>query len=237
MRPVNLLPESSRRHRPSGKLGGSAYAVVGLLAVLLAMAVAYVLTTNDISDKEGKIATAEAEAAEARQRAGSFSAFSGFAQIKEARLASVRDRAAVRFDWERLMREVSHVIPDDVWLLDMSASTAPQDASGGAATTTPGTAAPLNPSLTLSGCAKGQPSVAALMVRLRKLHRTEDVQLTESGRQDPTEGEGATDGAASSGDSCVSDRYRFAVTVSFSAPNPAEEAAGGAVPAALGGGS
>jgi Tfp pilus assembly protein PilN len=237
MRAVNLLPESSRPHRPSGNLGGSAYAVVGALAVMLVMAAAYVLTTNDISDKQSKIAAAEAEAAEARQRAGSFTAFSNFAQIKEARLATVRDLAAVRFDWERLMREVSHVIPDDVWLLDMTASTAPQDASGGAAATTPGAPAPLSPSLTMSGCAKGQPSVAALMVRLRKLHLAQDVQLTESGREDPAQGAGATDAAVASSGTCLGNRYSFNLTVSFAAPSPTDGGAGERVPAALGGGS
>lgn len=236
MRPVNLLPESSRPHLPSGKLGGSAYAVVGVLAVVLVMAVAYVLTSNGISDKQAGIASAEAEAAEARARAGSFSAFSSFAQIKEARVSSVRDLAAGRFDWERLMREVSHVIPDDVWLLGMTASTGPQDASGGAAAATPGAPVPVTPSLALNGCAKGQPSVAALMVRLRKLHLAQEVQLTDSAREDPEQGAGAADAAVASG-GCTGNRYAFNLTVSFSAPSPADGGAADRVPAALGGGS
>jgi Tfp pilus assembly protein PilN len=243
MNAVNLLPESTRGHRPSGKLAGSAYAVVGLLVAVLVMAVVYVVTSNDISDKQTKIAAAEAEAEEARARAGSFTAFSDFAEIKEARLASVQTLAAVRFDWERLMREVSHVIPSDIWLVDMTASTIPQDSSGGTAPTgsvdaTGGTAA-LNPSLALSGCATGQASVANLMVRLRKLHRSEDVQLTESARQEDVGVGGAatTDSVASSSDGCPPGRYRFEVTVSFSAPAPGGETGSEAVPAALGGGS
>jgi Tfp pilus assembly protein PilN len=236
MRAVNLLPESSRPHRPTGKLTGSAYAVVGALAVVLVMAVAYVFTTNDIGDKQSKIAAAKAEAAEARQRAGSFTHFSDFAKIKDARLASVRDLATVRFDWERLMREVSHVIPSDIWLLDMSAATVPQDSSGGEAPDA--SAAPAGPSLNLSGCAKGQPAVADLMVRLRKLHRAESVDLAESvSEAAPGAAGAATDSAASSSGGCPGGRYRFAVTVSFSVPTAAELTQGEAVPAALGGGS
>jgi Tfp pilus assembly protein PilN len=215
-------------------MAGSAYAVVGLLAVVLVMAVAYVLTANGISDKEGKIAAANAEAEEARVRAGSFTAFSDFAQVKEARLASVRDLAAVRFDWERLMREVSHVIPDDVWLVDMTASSAPQGSTGDTGTAT---TAPVAPSLSLTGCAKSQDSVANLMVRLRQLHRADDVQLSQSAREAGAEG-AATDAAVSaSSDGCPSDRYQFEVSVTFSAPDAAVQTGGGAVPAALGGGS
>jgi len=243
MRAVNLLPESTRPHLPSGKFAGSAYVVVGVLAVVLVMAVAYVVTSNDIKDKQSKIAAAEAETEEARARAGSFTAFSNFAQIKEARMASVQSLAAVRFDWERLMREVSHVIPSDIWLVDMAASTQPQDSSGGTAPSgssaepTDATAV-LSPSMTLSGCATGQSSVADLMVRLRKLHRSEDVELTESAREEDLGLTSAsTDSAASSSDGCPPGRYRFEVTVSFSAPAPGTQTESEAVPAALGGGS
>jgi Tfp pilus assembly protein PilN len=237
MRAVNLLPESSRAHRPSGRLSGSAYGVIGCLAVVLLMAVAYVLTTNQINDRQTKIAVAEQETQEARQQVASLAAFGDFAAVKEARLIAVRDRAAVRFDWERLMREVAHVIPGDVWLQEMTASVAPQDASGGATPAPDGAAATgLNPSLKVTGCAKGQEAVARMMVRLRKLHRAQDVELVESAIEDPAAGATVVgDSAAGPTSEGCPARYRFDIDVTFSPPTP--EQTGVRVPVALGGGS
>jgi Tfp pilus assembly protein PilN len=245
MRAVNLLPESSRPRRSAGRMAGSAYVVIGVLAVVLIMVVAYVLTTNDISDKESEVAAAKAEAEAATARAGAFDAFSNFNQIKEVRLAAVRERATDRFDWERLMREVSHVIPSDVWLVSMNASSAPQDASGASAPATaptggaPATAADptssTSPSLVLAGCAKGQDSVADLMVRLRELHRAEDVELSQSSLEDSGSSGVATDAATASSSEGCPGRYQFDVTVTFSAQAPEQPRE--SVPAALGGGS
>jgi Tfp pilus assembly protein PilN len=236
MRPVNLLPDSSRAHRPTGRLSGSAYGVVGVLAVLLVMAVAYVLTTNQINDRQTQIAVAEQETEEARQKVASLAAFGDFAAVKQARLTEVRDKAAVRFDWERLMREVAHVIPSDIWLLDLTASTSAQDASGGVAPATSGAPSALgsSPSLKVVGCARTQESVAQMMVRLRKLHRAEDVELVESVIEAAASGGAVADSAGSSTEGCAG-RYKFDVDVTFSPPTP--EDAGAHVPVALGGGS
>lgn len=237
MRPVNLLPESKRAHRPSGRLGGSAYGVVGCLAVVLVMAVAYVLTSNQINDRQTKIAVAEQETEEARQKVANLAAFGNFAAVTEARLTEVRDKAAVRFDWERLMREVAHVIPSDIWLLDLTASTSAQDASGGAAPAATGAPSALgsSPSLKVVGCAKTQESVAQMMVRLRKLHRAESVELVESViEDDAAAGAAVADSAGASSEGCP-DRYKFDVDVTFAPPTPEE--AGDTVPVALGGGA
>lgn len=239
MKAVNLLPESSRPHQPSGQMGGSAYWVVGGLAVLLVMAVAYVFTANQVSSRESELTAAKAETQAAQERAATLSSFGGFAQIAQARLTSVRDLATVRFDWERVLREVAHVVPPEIWLLDMSASTSPQDSSGGAATDAAATpAGGVSPSLKISGCAPAQSDVAALMVRLRKLHDAEDVTLAESTEQIDESGV-ASDSAPASSDTCPSRRYKFAVTVNFEAPSAAAVAqeSKDRVPVTLGGGS
>lgn len=239
MKPVNLLPQSSRPHQPSGKLGGSAYWVVGGLAMVLVMAIAYVFTANQVTSRESELARLQQETTVAQQRAATLSSFGSFAEVAQTRLASVRDLATVRFDWERVMREVAHVVPREIWLLDLSASTAPQDSSGGAADMNSPTSAavPLSPSLKLSGCAPDQNDVANLLVRLHKLHDADDVSLAESTKQ--TGVDGAPSDSAGSSDSCPSNRYKFDVTVNFTAPSSAsaEAESKDRVPVALGGGS
>jgi Tfp pilus assembly protein PilN len=224
MRPVNLLPESQRRRQPTGD-GKSSYVVLGVLAVLVLMIGMYVVTANQVTSRSNDAAEASAEADRLDAKVASLGAFGNFAQVKETRVASVRQLATERFDWERLMLELARVLPSDGWLRTAQASVAGgEDESGAATTTSPG-----GPTATLTGCLPRQPDVADLMLRLRRMHRVEDVTLSESVREDAQ--------GAPSIDSCGR-YYKFDIGVSF-APAVAEEAPDGQrrVPAALGGGS
>ena len=122
MKPVNLLPDQHRAHI-AGQRPGSAYAVIGVLGVLLVLLFAYALTTNQVNDREsedrrgaGRRPTASRPS---RRRS---SPFGDFAQVKQTRMASVRDLAKGRFDWERLMRELSLILPKGSWLRAADAS-------------------------------------------------------------------------------------------------------------------
>jgi hypothetical protein len=234
MRPVNLLPQDQRRHASRETGGKAGYAVLGVLAVLLAMVAAYVLTSNQVTDKQNKAAAAKAAAdrleAEAAQRAN----YTDFAQIAQMRLASVAGVAETRFDWERLMREVARIMPEGGWLQSTDASvTGAADAgtaSTATSTTATPTAGPVSPSATFVGCAPDQSDVARMMVRLRELHRVTDVSLNESAQESVSE--------PATVDTCGT-YYKFDVTVTFTPTAPLAEAPRGAthVPASLGGGS
>ena len=89
MRAVNLIPAEQRRAKPSGKASGSAYAIVGVLAVFLVMAVAYVLTSNQVNENETKAAEAKQQADALEAQAAALGSFTNFAAIKDQRLASV----------------------------------------------------------------------------------------------------------------------------------------------------
>jgi Tfp pilus assembly protein PilN len=239
MRPVNLLPDDLKPRQASGRLGGSAYAVIGILAALLVMAVGYVLTSNQVNSRKSEIAELQQETADAEARAAKLAPYQAFAQIKATRLESVKTYASQRFDWERLMREVALVLPDGTSVTDLSASSAPQ----ASATAPPATGAPAagaatttssGPSLNLKGCAERQPDVATLMVRLRRLYRAVDVQLTESTEQDSGSGATPLGDSGTGSEGCPPGTYLFDVTVSFSA---AEAESQKSVPARLGGGA
>ena len=226
MRPVNLLPESQRRRKPSGE-GGGAYVVLAALACLLIMVGVYVLTANKATSRDNDAAAASAEADRLEARAAEIGAFGDFAQIKETRVASVQQLAESRFDWERLMRELARVLPSGGWLQIVNASTTGElDSSGtGAAAET----ASAGPMAQLTGCMPRQSDVARLMLRLRRMHRVEDVTLKESAREQR--------GAAATLDNCGR-LYKFDVTVAFVGASPREAPDGRKrVPASLGGGS
>jgi Tfp pilus assembly protein PilN len=235
MRAVNLLPE---RHRPrraaSGKNGGS-YIVLGVLGVLLVALVAYVLTLNSINSGTDSIAVAKAETEQAQAKTRSLSAYGDFAKVKEKRVTAVTQLAQARFDWERLVRELAHVLPEDVWLTKSEASAAGAPDSSGAAAAT--TAAAGAPTVKLSGCARDQELVATTLVRLRELQGADDVKLDRSAKPADT---GAGSGAGD--DKCGATRgrpnYAFDAVVTFEPQAAAATAKpSGETPARLGGGA
>ena len=176
MRPINLLPARYRPARASGERAGIGYWVVGILAALLVMAVLYVVTNNQIDDAHKKTAEAQAEQQAAEIKIGQLQAYGNFASLKTSREAAVKGVADLRFDYERLMREVALVLPHDTYLTSFSAS------SGGSATSTAssGPATATGPTVTVQGCAPSHQGVATAVVRMRKLHNVTDVNLQNS---------------------------------------------------------
>ena len=235
MKAVNLIPTDQRRAQSSGARAGSSYIVLGVLAVLLLMVAGYVLTSNNVNQSKSDAAEAKAEADQLEAEVAARGAYTDFAQLKEARVASVTTVADTRFDWERLMRELSRVMPAGSWLQTTDASTK-EDTGGASGVAAPAsTAAPADPNAavppnaTFVGCTPKQTEVAKILVRLRQMHRVTDVELNESLRE-----EGVNDVTV---DSC-GPLYKFNVTVTF-APTDTDEAPAGtdSVPASLGGGS
>jgi Tfp pilus assembly protein PilN len=231
MKAVNLIPQDQRRRSPSDGSGKGAYAVLGVLAVLLVMVVGYVLASNTVTERQGEVETARAEADQLEAQSVQESGFVDFAQVAQTRTQSVAGVAGGRFDWERFLRELSRVMPEGSWLRSADASVLGDPA--GTATVAPDPAAaatPVGPAANLVGCTPDQDDVARMMVRLSQMHRVQDVELNES-----IAGTAADETTI---DSC-GPLYTFNLTVKFNPAQPAREAPRGStgVPASLGGGS
>ena len=232
MKAVNLIPTDQRRAQASGAQAGSSYVVLGVLAVLLLMAVAYVFTSNNVNSRTSDAASAKSEADQLEAQVAARGAYTNFSQLKEQRIASVRTVADTRFDWERLMRELSRVMPSGSWIQATDASvTGNVTGSDAVTTTTTGQPVAAQPKANLVGCTPDQSDVAAMMVRMRQLHRVSDVELNESVRQLGTSGDASVDNCGQ--------YYKFDITVTFDAAETSTEAPRGEsqVPASLGGGS
>jgi Tfp pilus assembly protein PilN len=229
MRPVNLIPQDQRRRTPREGSGKGAHLLLGVLAVLLAMAVVYVLTANTVTERQNQTEEARLEADRLEAKAADKLNFTDFAQVAQRRIASVASVASTRFDWERFMRELALVLPERGWLVSADASVTGASADP-AAVAAPTTGAAGSPTANLVGCTPDHPDVALMMVRLRQLHRVTDVQLNQSSKEDA-----ATEATL---ESCGANAG-FDLTVTFSPTAPAAEAPIGAtrVPASLGGGS
>ena len=231
MKAVNLIPNEQRRAQGTGAKPGSSYIVIGVLVTLLAMVAGYVLTSNKVTQNKNDAAAAKAEADSLEAEVAQRGSFTNFSQIKETRLASVSGVAETRFDWERLLRELSRVMPSGSWLQTTDASVTGEVAGAEAATPAAGTAVVPQPKVNLVGCTPDQSDVAGMMVRLRQLHRVSDVELNQSSTELGAAGEAGVD-------SCGR-YYQFDLLVTFSTTPPQTEAPHGenVVPTSLGGGS
>ncbi len=244
MRAVNLLPVGERARGPAKVPDRAAHIVLGVLGALVLVVLVVVMTQNQITDRTKQIAEAKQETETAKQRSAALGAFGQFAAIKQTRVQSVSDLAKARFDYERLMRELALVLPKETWITTANAASTPSaDGATPAAGTTQAPAAgaaPAGPSLKLGGCAKTQAKVAETMVRLRNLHRAEDVTLEDSARptgQAAGSAAGAASGSASGATDGCGEAYAFNVTVVFAADAGGPDAGDKSTPATLGGGS
>jgi Tfp pilus assembly protein PilN len=229
MRPVNLIPQDQRSDRGS-RTGPLGYVIVAGLLALLAGVVVLVLTSNQISDREAEIGKLTAQRTAAQTRAATLEPFVKFQEVQQERTRTVAALADSRFDWPRVIRELSLVIPKYVVLTRLSGS-----AGGGGAASGSGEEAGLGssvkgPSLQLDGCAKSQDRVAALIAALKQIDGVTRVGLSKSVRNTGKDG-------GSSGDSsgeCLPLNAAFAVTVAFDAApaSPDGDAAVAVEPAA-----
>lgn len=192
MRPVNLIPPEQRRgDRAPLRAGLLSYAIVAVLALALLAVTGLVLTGNQIKEREAEVANLEVREAEARARAESLSAFAQFASLSEARFQTVSTLAQSRFDWERVLRELSLVLPEDVWLVSLSGTASPEVNVGDSSTSLRGEVP--GPALTLVGCGAGQEAVAGFIEALKDIDGVTRVGVASS--EQPSESAGGGDGS------------------------------------------
>ena len=214
MRPINLIPDEERRTGVVTRTGPVAYLLVGALAVLLIGVVMLVLFNNSISDREGEVARLETEKAAASAQATKLSPYIHFKQVSEDRTRTIAELADSRFDWVRVIRQLSLVLPGDVYFESFGAS------GGG------GEGGVAGPSLNINGCADGQPAVAGFVASLKEIDGVTRVELNNSTVNDEA-GEG---GGSGGGTPCArSGAARFEVIVAFDAAPPVPDSAGSTV--------
>ena len=122
------------------------YLVVGGLLAALGCVSVLVLTGNQISDHKAELAEVKAEDAALEEKVQQMSAYTQFAAVRDQRTATVASLADSRFDWERVLHELSLVLPDNVWLIGVTGTVSPgvtlaQSTGVAAAVQRPGTGA------------------------------------------------------------------------------------------------
>jgi Tfp pilus assembly protein PilN len=227
MRPVNLIPPEARRGgKAPTRTGVLSYAIVAVLAAALVGVTGVVLTNNQISDREAEKASLESQLADAEAQARRVSAFADFASLQQAREGTVQSLAQSRFDWERVLRELAIVIPEDVWLTNLTATVSPAvqlsgaGSSSGTGSSASGMESVQGPALQIEGCGAGHEAVARFLAALRDIDGVTRVSVLSSDRPDPSSAAGSSSEGASSGGSsgdCATRSFisKFTIVAAF----------------------
>jgi Tfp pilus assembly protein PilN len=218
MRPVNLLPPEMRQGAQAPmRTGAIPYILVGALAAILAGVALLVLTGNQISERESDVAQLKREDAAAVQEAKRLAPYTQFQALHEQRLATISSLADSRFDWERVMRELSLILPDDVWLTELSASASADSSAGEGGSGGALRASVPGPALSLVGCGSGQEAIARFVTVLKDIDGVTRVGVESS--ELPPEEEGAESGPEGSGSECQTRDFiaSFHLVVAFDA--------------------
>ena len=238
MRPVNLIPPEERRGEQAPlRTGPLPYVLLGALVAVLVGVTATVLIGNQIADSKNEVATLKSEDAAEAAKARRLASYTQFREMSEQRVATVNSLADSRFDWERVMRELSLVLPSDVWLVGLTASAAPGvSVEGGGGNASGMRAAIPGPALELTGCARGQEAVAGFVTALEDIDAVTRVGVQSSELPEKKEsGGGGGGGSSDSGDECRTRKFiaKFEIVVAFdAAPVPAVASEEGAPVAA-----
>lgn len=210
------------------RTGPLPYIVLGGLVALLVGVAVLVMTGNQISERKDQIVSLKREDKAAQERAEKLVAFVQLAEMRRQRVETISSLADSRFDWERVMRELSKILPADVWLTNLNASASSAGGEGGEGGGGEGSglrASIAGPALEIEGCAKGQEGVAGFVTALKEIDGVTRVGVESSAI--PPEGAGAESGGGGAGGSeCQTHDFiaKFRIVIAFdAAPVPETE--------------
>jgi Tfp pilus assembly protein PilN len=177
MRPANLLPPDLAREGGAPRLGTGAIAAVGAgAAVGVLLTGGFVIEHGKVSKRENELATLKAQlAAIPAPKPAKVTISPAVTAERDARQTALDEALNQRVAWDSVLRDLSLILPEDVWLQSLSAK------SGAPAASTDPTAPAAPTGLTMRGYTYSQEGVARLLTRLAVVPQLANVQLQSSG--------------------------------------------------------
>jgi Tfp pilus assembly protein PilN len=175
MRAVNLLPggEAKRSKTNVPVLVG----VAGAVVVCALLSFMFLSASSQVRDKQNELSAINAQIAVIPPPPPPDAAGAALASQQKARLTALSGALSKRVAWDRVLRNLSLVLPSDVWLNTLTASSPASPASA----VVPVVAAGATPTgFLLSGYTYSQQGVARLLSRLEVLPDLTNVQLQNS---------------------------------------------------------
>jgi Tfp pilus assembly protein PilN len=181
MRAFNLLPKEDSRHAAHRRPTTAKLILVAVgLVSLVALGGMYMITGAQVSDKRAtrddlgsQLQSLRLEQQRRAEAAGK-ETDPALLQEQQARTAALSTALGKRVAWDRFLRDLSLVLPDDVWLQALQAAPpAPTDPAAGVVTAAGST-------LTFTGATHAQDGVARFLSRLETLPELSRVTLLSS---------------------------------------------------------
>jgi Tfp pilus assembly protein PilN len=212
---VNLIPADTRKGAADFRaLRGPGFAVVAVLGTALVLVTLYVLASNSVTSRQAKLASVRQQLAQTRTLAANLSGYTKFANLAQARVETVREIATSRFDWQRVLTDLSKVVPANTTLSSLSATVSPSAGTGSSASGGGLRGDIPAPAFELQGCTASQDDVARLMSRLRLITGVTRVTLASAAKSSST---GSAVASGSPG-GCKTSASNFDVVVFFTPP-------------------
>jgi len=184
MRAVNLLPREETRTRRTPSEGGRKavpiIAAAGGAVVILALAIAAAVASSDVKSGRTDLEQARAELARTPAHASSSLARNRLLSARERRTLALASTLSRRVAWDRILRRLALVMPDDVWLTNLTGTTPTSTTDASAVAATASTAEMTPTGLTLEGHSYSHAAVARLLSRLAVVPDLKNVQLQTS---------------------------------------------------------
>jgi Tfp pilus assembly protein PilN len=186
MRAVNLLPRDAQRTGSGDGRRLPLLVVAGGIAAVTAVSALLAFSASGAAgDRRAELALTEAAIASIPAPDAPGAASGLVAQERADRVAALSAALSSRVPVDRVLRELSYVLPADAWLTGLIAN-APIDAAP--ATAPGGPPAPTSSGVagvTIQGATFSHESVARVLARLAVLPTLENVRLTASARIQP----------------------------------------------------
>jgi Tfp pilus assembly protein PilN len=198
VRAVNLLPgdeaNQGRKVPPLPVLAGC----VGTVLISALLAVMFLSASAGVAKKQRALEQIQAAYAAIPAPVPASPVVAELPQQRQTRVTALATVLGQRVAWDRLLREVSQVVPSDVWLVTLNAL-APSISP--ANTATPAAGAEPQQSFMVTGCTYSQDSVARFLARLSVVPDLTNMTLGKSSTD--------TGGGGGGGGQCPTGMFTF----------------------------
>lgn len=201
MRAVNLLPREAPKRRRKRLTVGVQLAIVSPFVVGSLLGAGYLVTTSKVNDDRATLKALQEELSSLPSPTEQPSQDAQLVEQHDQRVLALASALHARVAWDRILREISSILPEDVWLTALTAHS-PQSATPPPAAPAPGTTtdttettdttatttgaspAPAAPAasdaLSISGYTYSQEGVARFLSRLAVIPELSAVKLVQS---------------------------------------------------------
>lgn len=196
MRAVNLLPPDEQRTRLEGIRAPLLVSVGGIAAVTAAAVILGLSASSAADDRRAELLSVESAIARLPSAPKPAVSQGALSQERSNRVAALSAALSTRMSFDRLLRQISLVLPEDAWLTGLKAALAPSvtPTTGSPGSTQPPTFSTAAEGVEIQGATYSHASVSRVLSRLSVVPTLADPRLTASALVEPQAEQSQTSG-------------------------------------------